>query len=344
MISTLTPNTQAILLLTAPLIAGRGGAAADELLTPGEYNRLTRLLREQRHQPADLLGSDAPGILESCRHLLDRARLERLLARGFLLSQAVAQWHERAIWVVSRADPEYPQRLKARLKEDAPPVLYGSGDPDLLEHGGLAVVGSRNVDDELVKYTEDVGRLVAEARLPLVSGAARGIDRASMRGALSAGGVAAGVMADSLERAAVARENRELLQDRRLILASPYDPAAGFNVGNAMQRNKLIYALADAALVVSADFEKGGTWQGAIEQLERFRLVPVFVRDGEGAGKGNRALIQRGGRPWPEPRSGAELAETIHSAVAAIAAETRQELLPLLVREEPSRDDSGKRA
>ena len=34
-----------------------------------------------------------------------------------------------------------------------------------------------------------------------------------------------------------------------------------------MQRNKLIYALADAALVVNAEKDKGGTWNGAIEQL-----------------------------------------------------------------------------
>jgi hypothetical protein len=40
-----------------------------------------------------------------------------------------------------------------------------------------------------------------------------------------------------------------------------------------MQRNKLIYALADAALVVNSDFEKGGTWAGAIEQLERLHLI-----------------------------------------------------------------------
>jgi predicted Rossmann fold nucleotide-binding protein DprA/Smf involved in DNA uptake len=31
------------------------------------------------------------------------------------------------------------------------------------------------------------------------------------------------------------------------------------NVGQAMQRNKLIYAPSDAALVVSSDHEKGGT-------------------------------------------------------------------------------------
>jgi hypothetical protein len=44
-----------------------------------------------------------------------------------------------------------------------------------------------------------------------------------------------------------------------------------------MQRNKLIYALADAALVVTSDFQKGGTWAGAIEQLERLAFIPGLL-------------------------------------------------------------------
>jgi len=51
----------------------------------------------------------------------------------------------------------------ARLREDAPPVLYGCGDAVLLATGGLAVVGSRHVDDELIEYTEGLGRLAAAA-------------------------------------------------------------------------------------------------------------------------------------------------------------------------------------
>ena len=97
--------------------------------------------------------------------------------------------------------------------------------------------------------------------------------------------------------------------NRRLALVSPYDPAAGFDVGHAMSRNKLIYAIADAAVVVNSDFEKGGTWAGAVEQLERLRYVPVFVRNGPDAGKGNSALLRRGARPWPDPQDGEELGE-----------------------------------
>jgi len=156
----LSPNTQAILLLTAPLIAGRGTASSN-LLSPGEYNRLARHLREIQRQPADLLSPDAAEILRACQPVIDENRLQKLLGRGFLLSQVIERWQARAIWVVSRADAEYPRRLKVRLREDAPAVLYGCGDTALLETGGLAVVGSRHVDDALIDYTMTVGRLAA---------------------------------------------------------------------------------------------------------------------------------------------------------------------------------------
>jgi DNA processing protein len=335
MIESLTPNTQAILLLTAPLIAGRGETSR-ELLSLGEYNRLARLLREKKKEPADLLTPEAGALIDAVAQPFGRARLDALLGRGFLLSQAVERWNARVIWVISRADTKYPRRLKAKLKEDAPPLLYGCGDIALLEKGGLAVVGSRHVDDELISYTENVGRLSAEAHLSIVSGGAKGIDRAAMHGALMAGGEVAGVMADSLEKAALARDNREPLMEGRLVLVSPYDPAAGFNVGHAMQRNKLIYALADAAFVVTSDFEKGGTWAGAIEQLDRLHFVPVFVRNGASASKGNSALLNRGGKPWPNPQSGNELGRALVAASESVAAEPKQDTLPLILREEPS--------
>ncbi len=337
MIAPLTSNTQAILLLTAPLIAGRGSEGAPERLTLREYNRLARLLREKQRQPADLIGPAAVETLELAAGLFGRGRLESLLGRGFLLSQAVDRWNTRSIWVISRADGAYPRRIKARLKEDAPPVLYGCGEAALLETGGLAVVGSRHVDDELISYTENVGRLAAETKRTLISGGAKGIDQAAMQGALQAGGTVAGVLADSLERAALARDNREPLMEGRLAFISPYDPAAGFNVGHAMQRNKAIYALADAALVVTADFAKGGTWAGAIEQLERLRFVPVFVRSETNAGRGNSALLQRGALAWPNPRDGRELLAALSAAAAAVAAEPKQERLSFVLREEPPR-------
>lgn len=297
----LSPNTQAILLLTAPLIAGRTTSSQD-LLSPGEYKKLARHLRDIQRQPADLVSPDAADLIRGCHPVIDEARLQRLLGRGFLLSQVIERWQARAIWVVSRADAEYPRRLKARLREDAPAVIYGCGDMSLLESGGLAVVGSRHVDDSLIDYTMAVGRLAARARRTLVSGGAKGIDQAAMRGALEAGGKVSGVLADSLEKTTMNREHRNLLLDGQLVLISPYDPSAGFNVGNAMQRNKLIYALADASLVVSSDLNKGGTWTGAVEQLDKLKFVPVYVRSTDGSSPGLDALRGKGAIPWPNPQ------------------------------------------
>jgi predicted Rossmann fold nucleotide-binding protein DprA/Smf involved in DNA uptake len=334
----LTPNTQAIMLLTAPLVAGRGEPSA-KLLSLGEYNRLARLLREKQKSPADLIGNEASEAIKFCAQLLGKERLETLLGRGFLLSQALERWNGRNIWVISRADSIYPRRLKTRLREDAPPLLYGCGDLALVEKGGLAVVGSRHVDEELINYTEGIGYLAAKAQYTVISGGAKGIDRAAINGSLQSGGEAVAVMSDSLERAAVAQDHRGPLRDKRLVLVSPYDPGAGFNVGNAMQRNKVIYALADAGLVVTSDFKKGGTWAGAIEQLEKYRFVPLFVRNGGQGGRGNSALVHHGGLPWPDPQSGEEFARVLVTAVESAAAEPKQETLSFEFREQP--DESG---
>lgn len=315
MMPALSPNTQAILLLTAPLIAKRGLASSD-LLTPGEYKRLARHLRDIQQQPADLLSSAAAEILRQCQSVIELSRLERLLGRGFLLSQVIEHWQTRAIWVVSRADPEYPRRLKAQLRENAPAVIYGCGDISLLDAGGLAVVGSRHVDEVLIDYTKEIGRLAARAGSTLVSGGAKGIDRAAMNGALDAGGRVTGVLADSLEKTAMNREHRNLLLDGQLALISPYDPNAGFNVGNAMQRNKLIYALSDASLVVSSDLNKGGTWAGAIEQIDKLKLVPVYIRSTGEPSAGLDGLRKKGALLWPNPKDAESFARVFDTNVS----------------------------
>ncbi len=305
---TLSLNTKAILLLTAPLILGRGkGNESNDLLKPGEYTKLACHLQETSRQPADLLGSEADQVLMDSRHILDEDRIRRLLDRGFLLSQAVEHWHTRAIWVVSRADNGYPKRLKDRLKKNSPSLLYGCGDRELLNSGGLAVVGSRNVSGSLLEYTQEVGRLSAKAGRTVVSGGARGIDQSAMSGALQAGGRVTGILADSLEKTIMKRDNRNRLLEGQLVLISPYDPNSGFNPGHAMQRNKVIYALADAALVVNAEISKGGTWTGATEQLEKLHLVPVFVRSNGGFSKSLEALKDKGAMPWPNPADADDL-------------------------------------
>lgn len=331
--SSVSSNTQAILLLTAPLITRRGGKST-EFLTLGEYNRLAKILRNKQREPADLLGPEAFDIMKEFHDVFDRGRLTRLLERGFLLTQTLDNWQTRSIWVISRADHEYPARIKSRLKESAPPVLYGCGDLTILNTGGLAIVGSRKVDGILIEYTESIGRLAARSNHTVVSGGARGIDQSAMGGALQAGGQVIGVLAENLNRLVLSRDLREFLMNNQLVLISPYDPSAGFNVGHAMQRNKIIYALADAALVVSSDLRKGGTWAGAIEQLEKFHFVPVYVRSNGEPEKSLKALQDKGAFAWPNPSDPETFAEVINTQVAKAKSSIEQRELALATNAE----------
>jgi DNA processing protein len=220
-------------------------------------------------------------------------RIERLLGRLGRLALDLENLFSRGMWAVSRLDDIYPKRLCNMLKHQAPTILFGAGEARLLDTPGVAVVGSRNIDEPGAAFAREVGRRTAGSDLAVVSGGARGTDRIAMDGAIESEGKAIGVLADSLETTIRKSDVRELLLEGRVVLLTPYAPTAGFSIGGAMGRNKLIYGLAEFAVVVSSDFQTGGTWAGAVEALKG-RWCPVFVRDGEGVPKGNRELAKMG--------------------------------------------------
>lgn len=303
----ISDNTRVWLLLTAPLIVDDGDDASAKALSLRETHKLSGWLREVGAEPLDLLGPIRLELFEKLSPILSSERLENLLNRRSQMDQALEKWDSRDIWILSRDDSDYPTRLITKLTEQAPPLIYGVGDKNLLEQGGLAVVGSRNADEDSLNFTQSIGQLTATAGVNIISGGAKGIDRMAMEACVSAGGIAVGVLSDQLYRMAVASDCREWIREGRLALISLVDPSAGFNVGNAMQRNKVVYALSDAALVVSSDVNKGGTWAGAIEQLERFKNRRLYVRTNVGAPSGNAELQKRGANAWPQPETADEL-------------------------------------
>ncbi|MGD0260510.1 MAG: DNA-processing protein DprA [Verrucomicrobiota bacterium] len=272
--------------------AAEGGATP---FTLSEWNKLARQVHDSLlQQPAALQGRTAADLARDLAIPPDDAeRIVRLLDRSGRLALELEGLFSRGLWAVTRADEPYPAKLRDTLKHQAPTVLFGAGSLQLLKGGGIAVIGSRNIDEAGTVFAQEVGRKAAAARLPVVSGGARGTDRLAMGAALEAGGIAFGILADSLERTVRQPDLRQLLLDGQLVLLTPYVPAAGFSVGAAMGRNKVIYGLADFAVVVSSDFQTGGTWAGAVEALKA-GWCPVFARDGAEVPKGNRELLKLG--------------------------------------------------
>jgi predicted Rossmann fold nucleotide-binding protein DprA/Smf involved in DNA uptake len=287
----LSKNTQAVLLLTSHFTKATHDAVKP--LTPTEWGRFAAWLKEQELSPTQLLnGNIAESLATWQDSKIPLSRLQALLARGHALALAMEKWQRAGIWVLTRADADYPKRLKLRLKNDAPPFLFGAGNPQLLNNGGIAVVGSRTVSEENLQYADAVGVKAALAGVNIVSGGAKGIDESAMSGALSVDGSVIGILADSLLKVATAQKWRNGLLNNNLVLVSPFYPEAGFNIGNAMARNKYIYCLADAAVVVHSG-KTGGTWSGAIENLKK-AWVPVWVKPTNDTEAGNADIVKQG--------------------------------------------------
>jgi predicted Rossmann fold nucleotide-binding protein DprA/Smf involved in DNA uptake len=270
-------------------------------LTPREWSDLERKIGSSGLQrPGALLGlTTADLVLELEIESAEADRIRALVGRAEQLDIELNRLAERGIAVLTRLDPAYPSRLRDSLNHVAPPVLFTAGARSLLDKGGIAVIGSRNIDESGQEFAVEIGRRCARGLLPLISGGARGTDAIAMQSAIEAGGEAVGVLADSLERAVRAPDLQEALEDGKLALITPYSPAANFSVGAAMGRNKIIYGMADYAVVVSSEVQKGGTWSGATEALKS-RYCPVFARTGDDVPDGNEALVKKGAVGLPE--------------------------------------------
>lgn len=291
-------KAQAVLLLTVRFAKLNKGDPHP--LTPTEWGRLAQWMHTRGISPEALLTDSPERALDGWT---DRSitldRIHYLLGRSVAMGLALEKWQRAGLWVLTRSDADYPDRLKAHLKAVSPPVLFGCGNHRLLNQGGIAVVGSRNPSEDDLAFTTRLGGAVASQGLSVVSGGARGVDETAMLGALEREGTVVGVLADSLLRAATSAKYRKGLMSRNLVLVSPFNPEAGFDVGNAMARNKYIYCLSHAAIVVASTPGKGGTWNGAVEDL-KLGWVPLWVKPHPGAGSGNAELVRRGGRWLPE--------------------------------------------
>ena len=262
-------------------------------LTPREYSLLVETLREREISLAELSLPDVFARYEA-NPLSDLPpiRLTALLAREEAVEAMLKRWAEAGISLVCREDGTYPAKLKSKLEHSAPPLLYVAGDLAMLNEPVLAMVGSRNADREALEFTVALGASCARAGITVVSGGARGVDSAAMKGALEEGGCVAGVLAGDLMRSVALPENESLISSGRLTLIGMRAPESPFTVPAAMERNKAIYALADAAVIVCADEGKGGTWAGA-EENGRRRWTVAFARLDTFAG-GSAKLISRG--------------------------------------------------
>ena len=283
-------STRAALLLTNRLVS-----LDVKPMTAREFWQLV-----QRVDPGELIHQDPDGIAELAEvGEDDAARFRTLLDAVTALSFEEERLLDGGISLVSALDEQFPAGLRDRLGTACPPFLLVAGPIEWLSRPGLGVVGSRDASDEALAAARESAQLAVAHDWPVVSGLARGVDQVAMTGALDTGGVVLGVPAEGILKASRNTEVRRRVHDGELCIASPYAPNTPFRAGNAMGRNKIVYALSQVTFVVASDKDSGGTWAGAKEALDRNYAV-VAVWSGPGAKDGNDALIRRGATPITE--------------------------------------------
>ena len=261
-------------------------------VAPLSASQFWRLVR-QVGDPGGLLGRTEGDLTASGLAGDVAARVVGLLSRAVAMAFELERLDRSGITTLTPFDDGYPQRLRSRLGSKQPAILHAAGALELLDQPGVGVVGSRNVSEEGAAVARALGRQAASLGLPLISGAARGVDQLAMNAAFQAGGTVAGIPAHSLVRTLSAPGVRRAVHDGRTVMCTPYAPNSPFTVGKAMGRNKLIYALSDVTVAVAADDGSGGTWSGATEALKG-GYCRVAVWRGSGEGPGNEPLERRG--------------------------------------------------
>ena len=197
-----------------------------------------------------------------------------LLADEMLLQRYLQKAKRAGCIPITRATECYPVALRNRLGLDSPGVLWAKGDLDLLGTPAIALVGSRALHSANREFAKEVGRQAAKQGLTLVSGNARGADKAAQDACLETGGCVICVVADSLEKH----------QERQNVLYLSEDVFDGaFSAQRALSRNRVIHCLGIKTFVSQSDLEKGGTWDGTVKNLQR-NWSPVFCfQDGSRA-------------------------------------------------------------
>lgn len=264
----MTPREKGFLLLTCSL-----GEPDCKPLTTAQFRKLKQRVRQMKRSEGNR--DITPEDMQALGY--DRGEAEHifyLLTRKLLLEQYLRKAQSCGCAPVVRNGTVYPQRLRVALGDDAPAVLWIKGDVSLLDLPMVALVGSRDLGERNRLFAEKLGRQAAKQGYALVSGNARGADRAAQEACLACGGKVISVVADALP-ACPARKNILWLSE------DGFD--SGFTANRALSRNHIIHSLGEKTFVAQCDLRKGGTWSGTYANLKHHRSPVFCFNDGSAA-------------------------------------------------------------
>lgn len=206
---------------------------------------------------------------------------------------------DKGIYAVLYGDDLYPRQLE-RLATSSP-IFFCWGNPELFSAPSIGMCGSRKATDLGLKAAALCGEEASASGIAVVSGYAKGVDTTTHLAALESGGKTVIVLPEGIDGFRIKKDfPRDLFRKENVLAVSQFAPRQPWTAGAAMTRNKVIYGLGLALVVIEAG-DSGGTLAAGEGALANGR--PVLVLDFDGSTPpGNRILLQRGGIPVPNRR------------------------------------------
>jgi DNA processing protein len=263
-------------------------------LVPGLGTRRSGQLLERFGSPQTIFRTDhrdleAVGINSS---------IARTISSGCTFEDAATQqelMRKSGTQLLTLGDARYPERLRDIF--DPPPVLFARGNIDLLASVCLGVVGTRHPTTYGVAASERLAGDLARAGLTIVSGMARGIDTASHRACLAAGGNTVAVLGCGVD-VVYPSENRKLAAEiaAKGLIISEFPMESTAFPQNFPIRNRIISGLSTGILVIEgAQYSGSGiTAKLALDQGREVFAVPGNITNKMSWGP--NLLIKQGAR------------------------------------------------
>ncbi len=188
-------------------------------------------------------------------------RIFTLLNRSVQLSYSVENYLHQGIEVVTYHNDEYPQRLKRRMEELAPPVFYRCGNAELLSRPMLAIVGISGIKTtpEVRDAIETLVRNGIRMGYTILTGGELGVSNVALNMVREYNGTLVEILGGDMNNHIAEEGISDLLAEGRAAVVSLEHPDALFTVTHAISRNKLLFSMAEAAIVFNTDGKRGET-------------------------------------------------------------------------------------
>ncbi len=252
---------------------------------PGLHSQTRLALLSHFGDPENIYYADPEEIL--LVEGMTREQAEILKSKSLdRVEQIIGECRRLRLRILTMQDADYPERLRNIF--DPPCVLYVKGHmPAFDEELPVAVIGTRTCTPYGVQCADKLGGQLAAGGAVVVSGLARGVDTAAIRGALRAGGVTVGVLGCGID-VIYPPENRYLYEDVSAsgVLVSEYPPGTEAKSGHFPARNRIISGLSAGVLVVEAPAKSGAliTAELALQQGRDLYAIPGPIDAKESVG------------------------------------------------------------